>query len=688
MTPPLGIDPALMTQLINGMKRASSTLPDIGLQVERALTTLGLSLWGPAQLSTIGRRLHDQIPTLQGRLDLILATPDRRPGQDGVLWADESPWLSKSPSEGAAAATALAARLRTQIASHSLDAESVAELERHKNDPFFAVPFLTLMPPRELKSLIARAYSCDLPPGDRPLLYDTAIQDRFLTMLSTLLGTASHGVGRMRLAADYADRLIEGIDHPQNAFAVKRLLQDGDFDHTFLLTLVRKLHDQDLAHPPDLSLPRDPWTLPGPRDVSPGDLSPMGAALIALAHHPAVAQDFFTDPARKPLAYLMRTHPWLGDADADLGWAIQAATTEFRDHDLPPGGSRGYKSALIASWAVRFWSDPKVQTNLPSTRPHLSTVLSQYIGDVHRDAQSFTDKRPGVETSADADKNLLGGDPYGAKFNAKDMKRAMAWAFEDDDAFRKVTAAHGLYAARMLDELAAKIEAEVEADVTAWRRSHPGATRQQLDAARQDILEERMSRSGGAEFARAARGLSVTTWMITDAAGISGIEQAKAEDARFSAFKEMTEAVVGLAPGPPGKFIGLLVDTAKGELFGKIKPNREEQARMSADDALGAAKHMFSDLTAATMMRHGLFGDGSVPARTHPYRHQDFAPGAAGHFLVNGQIKPWDEMNADQRESYDEWLHLNETGRVFDRPDAAIVLGFKESEANYQERDS
>ncbi|MFI6923082.1 hypothetical protein ACIBIZ_24275 [Nonomuraea spiralis] len=679
MTPSVGIDPALMTQLINGMKRASHTLPDVGRQVEQTLTTLGVPLWGPGHLSSIGRQMNDRIPSLQGRLDLILATPDRRSGTGGVLWADESGWLSKSPAEGMASATTLAAEIRTKITSHSLDAQTVAELERHKSDPFFAVAFLTMIPPRELTSLISRAYSADLPPSSRPLLYDTAIQDRFLTMLSTLLGTASHGVGRTRLAADYADRLIEDIDHPQNAFAVKRLLQDGDFDHAFLLALVRKLHDKDLAHPPDLTLPRDPWTLPGPRDVSPGDLSPLGTALIALAHHPAVAQDFFTDPARKPLAYLMRDHPWLGGADTDLGWAIQAATTEFRDHDLPPGGSRGYKSALIASWALRFWSAPKTQTNLPTTRPHLATILTQYISDVHRDAQSFMDKRPGVETDANTDKDLVGGEPYGAKFNARNLKQVMTWAFEDDDAFRKVIAAHGLYAARMLDELAGTIAAEVRAEVMVWRESHPGATRQQLDAARQDILEERMSRSGGAEFARAARGLSVTTWMITDAANISGIEQAKAEDARFSAFKEMTEAVVGLAPGPPGKFIGLLVDTAKGELFGKIKTSREEQARTDANDALGAAKHMFSDLTAATMMRHGLFGDASVPARTHPYHHKDFSPGANGHFMANGEIKPWDQMNADERESYDEWLHLNATGRVFGRPDEAIEAGFEKA---------
>ncbi|WP_127934814.1 hypothetical protein [Nonomuraea polychroma] len=488
----------------------------------------------------------------------------------------------------------------------------------------------------------------------------------------------------MKLPDDYADQLVDDVENPQDAFAVKRLLQDGEFDHTFLLSVVRKLYDKDVAHPPDPSLPRDPWAMPGPRDGSPGDLSPMGTALVALAHHPAVAQDFFTDPQRKPLAYLMRQHHWDGDADKDLGWAIQVASTEFRDHDLPPGNSRGYKSALIASWAAHFWSDAKVQKNLPNTRAHLGNVLAHYTGDLHRDTQSFSNKMPAVVTGQDPDKNLYGAEPYGAKFAATEVKKAMTWAFADDGAFQTVAAAHGVYAAKMLDELAAKISKEIDADLAAWRRSHPEATPQQLDAARQDILEERMSRSGGAEFSRATRGLSMTTWVITDAANISRIGEAKENDARTAAFKEMTEKVVGLVPGPQGKFVGFLVDEAKSAIFGKIKSSHEDRARQDADTAMGAAKHMFADLTAATMMRHGLFGDGSVPAKTHPYRHEDFSPGSKGHFMVNGEIKSWAEMNADEREAYEEWLKLNETGRVFGRPDDAIALGFKEAERSYR----
>ncbi|GAA3540332.1 hypothetical protein GCM10022419_020540 [Nonomuraea rosea] len=681
MSSQVGINPTLMTQLINGMKRVSGTIPGIGRQVERALTALDIPVWGPTPIHAIARQMSDQIPALQGRLDLILAEPDRKSGKGDILWASESNWLSKSPAEGAATARQLASQLRDQIGSHSLDAETVAELERHKNDPYFALAFANEIPPHELKAMIARTYGSGLPPSERPFQYDVALQERLATMLSTILGTASRGVGRLKLAGDYTDRLIEDIDDRQNAFAVKKLLQDGEFEHTFLLTLARKLYDADIAHPPDLTRMRDPWTAPGPKDVTPGDLSPMGTALVALAHHPAVAQDFFTDPQRKPLDYLMRRHPWDGEADADLGWAIEAANTEFRDHDLPPGGSRGYKSALIASWAVRFWTDAKVQENLPHTRGHLGTILAQYTGDVHRDTHAFTAKRPGVVTGPDADKNLIGAEPYGAKFNSKDLKQVMTWAFEDDDAFKTVAVAHGQYSAKMLDELAGEISKEVQADFTAWRISHPEATEQQAAAMRQDILEDRMSGGEGGEFTQAVRNLSMTTWVIADAANIADIKGAKEVDARFAIFKEITEKVVGLAPGPQGKFVGLLVDSAKGKIFGEIKSSHEERARADADTALGAAKHMFTDLTLAAMMRHRLFGDAS--AKTHPYYHEDFRPASEGHFLANGKLIPWAEMNADQREDYEEWLSVNSIGRSFSEPDGAIADGFEAAGNHY-----
>ncbi|GAA3098705.1 hypothetical protein [Nonomuraea salmonea] len=256
MTPQVGIDPALMTQLINGMRRTAQTLPEVAVHIERNLSALGLHMWGPSHLHTVARRLADQLPALQGRLDLILATPDRTLGKDGLLWADESAWLSKSPRR----------RHHQRPASRHPPPHRAHRPRPHpgnsrrpgtpqKNDPYFALAFTQVIGPAELRSLIARAYGAGLPPSERPLQYDVATQDRLTTILSTLLATASRGVGRLTLPPDYTDLLTADLHLPENAFALKRLLQDGTFDHTFLLTLIRKLYDLDVAHPPDLSLP-------------------------------------------------------------------------------------------------------------------------------------------------------------------------------------------------------------------------------------------------------------------------------------------------------------------------------------------------------------------------------------------------------------------------------------------------
>ncbi|WP_219468505.1 hypothetical protein [Nonomuraea rhizosphaerae] len=673
----VGIDPALMTQLINGMRRAGGTIPEVGVHVERALTSLGLQLWGPTPLRDIGARMSAQVPGLQGRLDLILATPDGRLGRGGLLWADDADWLSQSPAAGAATAKALAQRLRDQAKTRSLDAATLADLEKHRNDPYFAIAFAQVMPPRELKALLARLYGAGLPPSARPEHQDLDAQNRLATALSTVLGTASRGAGRLKLPAEYADQLIEDIENPATAFAIGKLLRTGTFDAPFLLNVVTKVYDHDHAHPPDPQRRLDLWTIPGAKDaLPPGDLTPMAAVLPALVNHPAVAQDFFTDPNRKPLAYLMRQRPWTGEADNTLGAVINAAATTYRDHDQPPGESRGYKSALVASWAAHFWSDEKVQANLPHTRIWAASLLAAYITDVHRTSEARSGRTLGVFAVEDPDVSLSGVEPYGAALDGALNKQIMKWAFGDEDAFKTMAAAHAQYSAKLLDEKAAEVAAEVKAQFDAWHHAHPDATGKENEARRQKILEGVMQGGGGAEFSGAVGSLSMTTYMLTHAAGISSIKAAKADDQRFALFKEMVTKVVDLAPGPSGKFAGLLVGQAKEQIYGKAVSDRESAARKEARTALAQARHMFRDLTAASMMRHGLFGDGSPPAVTHPHRSTNFPEGSPGDFLLNGEIISRDQMSEDQQTAYDEWMNKPETDRVFLTPDSSVDGGF------------
>ncbi|MEV4364417.1 DUF6571 family protein [Nonomuraea sp. NPDC049625] len=671
MSPRVGINPELMTKVIAMLKRTGPEFRESSRQVESALGRLGVEFWTSPALRRVADQMSAKPPDLQGRLDLILATPDAELERDGIIWADGADWQS-STTEGTAAAQAVAAKVRAQAKSGTFNTQTIAELEKHKNDPLFAAAFAKEIPPDELKRLISRMFRTDLPPTGRPDEKDLDTEKRVAGLFSTILGTASRAG---KLPDKYADELLKDLDDPQSAFAIGKLLGKGKFDHAFMLDVVKRVYDFDVAHPQARA--REPESpLPGQDKVRPApDVSPMSTVLSALIHHPKVAQDFFTDPKRRPLAYLMRERRWGPESDNLLGAALYEASTKFRDHDMPREQSSGYKAALIASWASHYWAEEKVQQNLPNTRIWAASIHANYISDVHRAYQAPPTTEIGVDAAYDPDKSLSGVQPYGAVFNKDELKKAMTWAFKDNDAFMTVAAAHAQYSVKVLDETASGLAAEVRAEFATWHKSHPEATKKQVDEKRQDILEKKMGGGGGAfEFQGAVNDLSETTYAITDAANIAKIEEAKKNDERYAAFKNMATKIIDLAPGPQGKFVGLLVSQAKDHIYGKFTSKLEDKARVEAGNAMEDAKIMFRDATAAAMMRHGLFGDGSAPAPTHPYASKQFPKGSRGDFLVNGKIMPKDEMSADQRRAYREWLYLNsDTKRIFYGADAAIT---------------
>ncbi|MEV4391226.1 DUF6571 family protein [Nonomuraea sp. NPDC049607] len=666
----MGINPELMTKLIAMLKRTGPEFRESSRQVESALGRLGVELWASPALRLVADQMSAKPPDLQGRLDLILATPDVGLDREGMMWADGADWQS-STAEGAAAAQTLAARIRAQAKAGNLDAKTVAELERHKNDPLFAAAFAKELPPAELKRLISRMFRTDLPPTGRPDDKGLDTEKKVADLFSTILGTASRA---RKLPDKYADELLKDLGDPQSAFALGRLLGKGTFDHAFLLNVVKRVYDYDVAHPqaraiePELPLSGTNKMRPGP------DVSPMSTVLNALINHPKVAQDFFTDSKRRPLAYLMRDRRWAPGSDKLLGEALFEAATKFRDHGMPREQSSGYKSALIASWAAHYWSEEKVQQNLANTRTWAASIQANYISDVHRAFQAPARKDIGVDPAYDPDKSLPGIEPYGAVFNKNELKTVMTWAFNDNDAFKTMAAAHAQYSVKALDETASKLAAEVRTKFAAWHKSHPGATKKQIDDKRQDILENTMSDSGGsAEFKGMVKDLSETTYAVADAGNIAKIEEAKKNDERYAMYKDMVTKIIDLVPGPPGKFVGLLVDQAKDHIYGQFTPNQEGEAKKAAANAMDDAKVMFEDATAAAMMRHGLFGDGSVPAPTHPYASTERPKAPENDFLVNGKIISKDKMSESQKTAYDEWLHRTPaTDRVFFGVDDAI----------------
>ncbi|MGR6914169.1 hypothetical protein ACU635_07950 [[Actinomadura] parvosata] len=357
---------------------------------------------------------------------------------------------------------------------------------------------------------------------------------------------------------------------------------------------------------------------------------------------------------------------------------IRSAVSFTVPHDLPPERSRGYKSALIASWAMRFWSNPKVQSNLRDTRQSVGNILSAYMSDLNRTSSDRIAHKAGVITR-DPDTNLRGTQPYGAIFDGDGAKSAMRWAFADTAVLKTVVTAQGQYSINVLNERAAELAEQNRADFEKWRKDHPQATTTEINERRQKILEDRMTSSDGATFSQAVEKLSRTLFVITDAGNIANITKADAHDKAFGAFKEAITSVADLVPGPQGKIAGLLFDKAKSQVYGQFSGEQGAAARSQATSAIGQTIDMFTDITADVMMRHGLFGDGEVPVKTHPYASLNYPRGSAGDFINGSQIIPWSQMTEEQRDAYTEWVTHPDTGAVFRDPANAVREGFDQA---------
>ncbi|MEZ7127636.1 DUF6571 family protein [Nonomuraea sp. AD125B] len=675
-TTPLAIDPTLMTQLISLMKRLSQTVPETGAQVDKALSTVRLSMPGPGAARDIAHQIGTKVPELQRRLDLMLAAQKVALSRSQALWADESQWVSDTPAAGAATADRLAAALRTAMKKGAIDAKTLADLQKHQNDPYFAIAFATQLSPRELKQLLTSLYrrNTTVLGADPEAIAEL---DKLSAALSTTLATASRGAGSLKLPKGYVDQLLEHLDTPETAFALNKLLRTGRFDDTFLRELATKVYDYERKQPPGSLYWHNltPATQPA-NDLPAAYKDPLAAVAAALAHNPRAAQDFLTDPQRKPLDYLMRERTWYEATDTDLGHALEAATTTFRDHDLPPGGSRGYKSALIASWTLHFWTNPSVQSNLRNTRQSVGNILSSYMSDLNRLSSQRVSQQPGVTSASDPDPHIKGVQPYGAMLDRKGVMDVMKWAFADPTVLKTVVTAQGQYSINVLNERAAKVAEQLHSDFEKWRKTNPEATAAEINDQRQRILEGLMTGPDGSGFSSDIERLSRTLYLVTDAGNIAHIEKADARDRVFGAFKDAVTSVTDLIPGPQGKISNLLFEKAKAGVFGQVTGEQGSVARSEAESTLGQSIDMFTDITADVMMQHGLFGDGEVPARTHPYASINHPRGSEGDFVAGNKIVPWSQMNQQQRDAYTEWLDLAETGTVFRDPSNAVREGF------------
>ncbi|MGW7477098.1 hypothetical protein ACWGH8_00775 [Nonomuraea muscovyensis] len=657
-----------MTQLINEIKRLQRSWAEVDARINSALQAVGTSMSGPGLLKDIGAQIAERIPDLQRRLDLIVAT-QKISLDKGVIWADESLWVSYTPAGGAAAAKTVADELRQArqnfpFLQRPISDNTLDELEKHRNDPYFAVAFAKEMPPKELKALLTdldRAQDSNQDHGAATNV------DRLMKALGSILGTASRGVGDMKLPKDYVDQLITD-EEPRHSGIVNDLLRRGTFDDAFLLDLARKVFDNaqhDRANQNDVITFRS------------------GLA-AALANNPRVAQDFFADPARKPLAFLMRQNNWAGGS-RDLGRAIEAATTTYRDNTRPPGTSRGYKSALIASWAVHFWSDPKAQWVLPDTRQSAARVFAAYMSDVHRIAGSSNRESMGVTPLKDPDPYLPGSQPYGALFDRDAVKKVMTWAFEDPQALKNVVEGHGTYSVKILDAQGTQIRGNIDAAFSEWRSDHPDATESEQLAYRQKLLTDGMAGNIGNIFNARVYDLSKSLHFVIDAGNLALIKEADRRDEANKAFKDAIARTLKLMLTPAGEWVVPSYEFAEEYASDAIKFTEGKDARSKAVDTLLESQNLFKDLTANAMMRHGLFGDASTPGAAHPHAFENYAKKTAGDFMVDGRIKPRSQMDSTQAYAYDEWLKRSSASGIFRRTDQSVWEGFQRPVPSYPE---
>ncbi|MEV0353254.1 DUF6571 family protein [Nonomuraea sp. NPDC050680] len=660
----IGIDPTLMSQLINEIKRLKQSWPDIDNQIGSALRAAGTSMSGPGMLRDISFQIGERVPDLQRRLDLIIAT--QKIGLDkGVVWADESLWVSTSPTSGAAAAKQVADELRAArrnfpFLQRPLSDKTLDALEKHKHDPYFAIAFAKEIPPQELKKLLR-----DLDQAQATMLIDKDDEgpksdaQRLLSTLGTILGTASRGVGDMKLPRGYVDELISN-QSARDSSNVNELLRHGTFDDVFLRDLANKVYDNTQRSVGDQ-----------------GNIIGFGSGLAAaLANNSRVAQDLFADPARKPLAFLMRNNRW-DDGGREMGRAIEAATTTYRDNTQPPSNSRGYKSALIASWAVHFWADKKAQWVLPKARLSAARVLSAYISDVHRTPGSGAKETMGVTPLADSDPNLPGQQPYGAQFERKALKDMMTWAFDDPEALRTVTEAHGRYSLKVVDAQAGQIKEANTKAFEDWKGNHPNATKAELAAEWQKTLEAGMISATAEEFKAKVFDLSRSLHLIVDAGNISDINKADRKDESYETFTDTLIATTKMVLTPAGDVVVAGYEGMQGNLDDAFKFEEGQKARAQAGSALTESQNMFKDLVAGAMLRHGMFGEGSTPGGTHPHASQNYAKDSPGDFLKkDGQLKPRSTMDATEEFAYTEWLGHSKASRIFSGIDSSVRSGF------------
>ncbi|WP_271215400.1 hypothetical protein [Streptosporangium carneum] len=557
-----GIDPASMDDFERALGRAQDTLGRNEPQIRTTLQKLDLDTSGLNVLREVQNWIGTARPDLRRRSETIRTERTEWGASATVpagLTAFDETLYGKAAHDPDVYAAT--AKLAKAAEDGKIDEKTVAELEKRTGNATFAVALMNTLGATKFREVMAAAVKEG---GGKKA-------ERLQVALGKTLGTASS-----KLSNAWRDELTSkpalgwaGTEYRAVALALKH----GTIASPFLLGVARKLDAWDRASVP-----------------AGIDSNVMIPLLEALGRNPAAAQDFFAGDPTTMERFLV---DWdTTDGGEALGKALEAAMLTFRDHEgSPQNPSRGYLSAKLASEFVhlrakQIKAGDSIETILkPAT---VGRILAGYISDVDRVAQEAADA---LVPAARGDDNpsARGRDVWGAEFKREELRAVMKEAFLDDKAFASVLAAQTAFSGWLLDY---------------------GA--------------EQMSKSGESSTLktnalRAGAGFG----MITDAAGLTKIEQGKKMDEAQARNMKILTGVINTALAVPqtgtwpitagvvGAWTGMLEDSFKGKA--------ESDAADVANAAVDNSVVIMERITAQAMLNHGVFGLADPADPAHPW---------------------------------------------------------------------
>ena len=415
-----------MASLISAMENAETTLRSSAGSMKSSSENVWGTAEGSKKVTTTADWARDQLPGLKRRLAMAQAIEAQTPGLQVTVEIKESDLSKLSPSEAIAAGKAAAKKLKDAEGKGVLDPALIAELNKYKNDPYYAAGLAQSLTPEELGDIVMKAsnlresISAGTSPNRATELTEWEKQyGALLEGLGTTIGTATRNTGGLALPADYGKKFAEAITNDPTTdgrwgggAAVSMLLRYGTYSTPFLTTVANDVYDYERKegeHGP-VWYPRSASSsgnYDGP--VLPDGTQqpdPLANIMMGLGHNADAAQQFFdvNNPGAKTekikingqevvvndrLKYLIQDRTWKYDKGDGLGNALQAATTYYRNNE-----GTGRTSATIASQTFALigtqtgtgggFLSPNTWKMWDNMRDNVAHIVADYMPDIYR----------------------------------------------------------------------------------------------------------------------------------------------------------------------------------------------------------------------------------------------------------------------------------------------------------------